>query len=136
MPWTEQCQCDEPDPDDVFQALADRMCREISPELDEPQTVAEIAESCEIPLSTTYRKGERLDEASLVTQRTEIRCEGHHRARYQVNFVTIIVLLSQDHSLELKIECSRSDSEDRLVTLWSELRRETWVSSSRRWSLH
>jgi DNA-binding transcriptional ArsR family regulator len=125
MLWTEQRQRDEPDPDDVFQALEDRTCREIITELDEPKTVAEIAESCEIPLSTTYRKVERLDKASLVTQRTEIRHEGHHRARYRVNFATIIVLLSQDHSLELEIERPRSDPKEGLVTLWSELRRET-----------
>lgn len=125
MPWTGQRRRDEPNPDDVFQALEDRTCREIITELDEPKTVAEIAETCEIPLSTTYRKVERLDEASLVTGRTEIRHEGHHRARYRVNFATIVVLLSRDHSLELEIERPRSDPEDGLVMLWSELRRET-----------
>lgn len=125
MPWIDHHRRDSPDPDDVFQALEDRTCREIITELKEPKTVAEIAESCEIPLSTTYRKVERLDEASLVTEQTELRRKGHHRARYQVSFATIIVLLAQDHSLELEIERPRSDPENGLVTLWSELRRET-----------
>lgn len=125
MPWMGQRRRDGPNLDDVFQALEDRTCREIITELDEPKTVAEIAETCEIPLSTTYRKVERLDEATLVTRQTEIRHEGHHRARYRVNFATVVVLLSQDHSLELEIERPRSDPEEGLVTLWSELRRET-----------
>lgn len=127
MPRTGQHRRDEPDVNSVFQALEDRTCREIITELDEPKTVAEIADDCEIPLSTTYRKIERLDEASLVTQRTEIRHEGHHRARYRVNFATIVVVLSQNHPLELdlEIERPRSDPEEGLITLWSELRRET-----------
>lgn len=125
MPRTGQHRRDEPDVDSVFQALEDRTCREIITELDEPKTVAEIADDCEIPLSTTYRKIERLDEASLVTQQTEIHREGHHRARYRVDFATIIVLLSQDQSIELEIKRPRSDPQEGLVTLWSELRRET-----------
>lgn len=115
----------EPDPDDVFRALEDRTCREIVRELDEPKTVAEIAETCEVPLSTSYRKVEKLEEASLVTRRTQIRSGGHHRALYRVNFATIVVLLTQDRALELEIERPRSDPEEGLVTLWSELRRET-----------
>lgn len=125
MPRTGQYRRDEPDLDDVFQALEDQTCREIITELDEPKTVAEIAQTCDVPLSTTYRKVERLDEASLITQRTEIRREGHHRVRYRVNFATIVVLLSQNQSLDLEIKRPRSDPEAGLVTLWSELRRET-----------
>lgn len=62
-----------PELDVVFRALEDQLCREIITELDEPMTVAELSETCDIPLSTTYRKVDRLEEASLVTERTEIR---------------------------------------------------------------
>lgn len=55
------------DVEQVFQTLDDQHCREIITQLEEPQTVTEIAENCDIPLSTTYRKVERLDEASLIS---------------------------------------------------------------------
>lgn len=115
----------EPELDVVFRALDDQLCREIITELDEPMTVAELSESCEIPLSTTYRKIDRLDEASLVAERTEIRRGGHHRSLYQVNFVTLVVALSRGQSLKLEIERPRSSPQEGLVSLWSELRRET-----------
>lgn len=113
------------DVEQVFQTLDDQLCREIITQLEEPQTVTEIAESCDIPLSTTYRKVERLQEASLVSQQTEIRQGGHHRARYRVDFVTIFVLLSNDQSIDIEVERPVSDPEDGLLSLWSELRRET-----------
>lgn len=114
-----------PELDVVFRALEDQLCREIITELDEPMTVAELSETCDVPLSTTYRKVDRLEEASLVTERTEIRRGGHHRSLYQVNFVTLVVVLSQGQSIELEIERPRSNPEEGLVSLWSELRRET-----------
>lgn len=112
------------DVEQVFQTLDDQHCREIITQLEEPKTVAEIAESCDIPLSTTYRKVEQLDEASLISQQTEIREGGHHRARYRLDFVTIFVLLSNDQSIDVEVERPVSDPEDGLLSLWSELRRE------------
>lgn len=112
------------DVEQVFQTLDDQHCREIITQLEEPKTVADIAESCDIPLSTTYRKVEQLDEASLISQQTEIREGGHHRARYRLDFVTIFVLLSNDQSIDVEVERPVSDPEDGLLSLWSELRRE------------
>ncbi|MDL5362309.1 helix-turn-helix domain-containing protein [Halalkalicoccus sp. NIPERK01] len=116
---------DVPDPDAVFRALDDRTCREIITELGEPRTVTEIAERCDIPLSTTYRKVERLDEASLVTQQTEIRRGGHHRALYRADFVTVRAFVSPERSLDVAIDRPVSEPQEGLVSLWSELRRET-----------
>lgn len=116
---------DAPDPDAVFRALDDGTCREIIAELDEPQTVTEIAEHCDIPLSTTYRKIERLDEASLVTQRTEIRQGGHHRALYRADFVTVRAFVSPERSLDVAIDRPVPEPQEGLVSLWSEMRRET-----------
>lgn len=39
-----------------------------------------------------------------MTQRTEIRRGGHHRSLYQVNFVTLVVALSQGRLLELEVD--------------------------------
>lgn len=125
MPRSGHRQDETLDVEQVFQTLDDEHCREIITQLEEPKTVAEIAESGDIPLSTTYRKVERLDEASLISQQTEIREGGHHRARYRIDFVTIFVLVSNDRSIDVEVERPVSDPEDGLLSLWSELRRET-----------
>jgi len=56
---------DQPELQDVLDALDDPDCRTIVSVLEESMTASEIAEESDIPLSTTYRKIERLTEAAL-----------------------------------------------------------------------
>jgi DNA-binding transcriptional ArsR family regulator len=114
-----------PAPQDVFAALDDPDCREILRRLDTPMAAKELSEACDIPQSTTYRKLDLLDEASLVEERTEIREDGRHTARYVANFDEISVSLDDDGSLDLAIGREESSPEERLSKLWSEVRTET-----------
>lgn len=114
-----------PAPQDVFAALDDPDCRAILQRLDTPMAAKELSEACDIPQSTTYRKLDLLDEASLVEERTEIREDGRHTARYVANFDEISVSLADDGSLALSIGREESSPEERLSKLWSEVRTET-----------
>lgn len=120
----------EPDPpsvDDVLDALADDDARRIVSALSEPKTASELSEECDIPLSTTYRKLERLTDASLLSESTDIRRDGQHTTRYAVSFETVTVSIAEADDREFAIEFTRPERsrDERLADLWSELREET-----------
>ncbi|AZQ15042.1 MULTISPECIES: winged helix-turn-helix domain-containing protein [Halorubrum] len=120
----------EPDPpsvDDVLDALADDDARRIVSALSEPKTASELSEECDIPLSTTYRKLERLTDASLLSESTDIRRDGQHTTRYAVSFETVTVSVEEADDREFDIEFTRPERsrDERLADLWSELREET-----------
>jgi len=110
-------------PDAVFEALADSGCREIIEALDAPMTANEISEACDMPLSTTYRKVNTLQEASLVDEEVEVRNDGKHTSRYVLDFDRLSVTLNGDHGLG--VDVTRPETRDeRLENLWKEVSRE------------
>lgn len=120
-PWV----ADEvPGPDTVLGALDDEDCRAILAELTEPRTARELLERCEIPRSTLYRKLDRLVEATLVREGTEIREDGSHASRYDVDFEEVHITRDADAEIEVEIERPAKRADDRLAELWSEVRRE------------
>lgn len=72
----------------MFRTFGDPICRAIVEAIDEPMSVKEVAEAADVPVSTTYKKLDRLREASLVTRETQLDFGGHHRARF-IAFVTV-----------------------------------------------
>lgn len=118
---------EEPDPElqEVLDALDDEDCRDIVQNLDEPMTAGEIAEACDIPTSTTYRKLDLLSEASLLAEGKELRRDGHHATIYEVDFETVQVTLTEDRSLSVTLTRPARSPEERLAKLWTEVRKET-----------
>ena len=121
-----------PSVDEVLDALADDAARRIVAALTEPKTASELSEECDIPLSTTYRKLEKLTDASLLSESTDIRRDGQHTTRYSVSFDAVTVSVdggSEDDEdrREFDVEFSRPERtrDERLADLWSELREET-----------
>lgn len=125
----------EPEPpsvDEVLDALADDAARRIVAALTEPKTASELSEECDIPLSTTYRKLEKLTDASLLSESTDIRRDGQHTTRYSVSFDAVTVSVDDgaenaEDRREFDVEFSRPERtrDERLADLWSELREET-----------
>lgn len=107
----------------VVDALDDPECRTIIEQLDEPMTAKEIAGECDIPLSTTYRKLDRLTEAALVDERTEIRASGRHTARYALDFEAVHVALAADRSLEVTVDRPERTPDQQLSEIWAEVRK-------------
>ena len=121
-----------PSVDEVLDALADDAARQIVAALTEPKTASELSEECDIPLSTTYRKLEKLTDASLLSESTDIRRDGQHTTRYSVSFDAVTVSVDgesegDEDRREFRVEFSRPERtrDERLADLWSELREET-----------
>lgn len=116
-----------PSPEEVLDALADDAAQQFVRALSEPKTASELSEECDVPLSTTYRKLEKLADASLLEESTEIRRDGQHTTRYAVAFEEVTVSIDEDGERTLSVEFSRPDRsrDERLAELWSELREET-----------
>jgi len=113
--------------DDVLDALADKAARRILAALSEPKTASQLSEECDVPLSTTYRKLEKLTDASLLDESTEIRRDGQHTTQYDVAFKAVSVSIDEERGRELVVELDRPERtrDERLADLWSELREET-----------
>ena len=116
---------DEPDLQEVLDALDDPDCRAIVSELDEPMTASEISEASDIPLSTTYRKLDRLEEAELLYEGTEIRPDGQHASTYEVSFEEVVIRLTEERDFETEVARRARTPDQRLENLWSEVRKET-----------
>jgi DNA-binding IclR family transcriptional regulator len=109
----------------VLDALDDADARTIIRRLDEPMTASELSDACDIPLSTTYRKLDLLTEASLLSEATEVRSDGHHTTRYDVAFEEVRIALDEHHDLEIDVQHRERSADERLANLWSQVRRET-----------
>jgi DNA-binding IclR family transcriptional regulator len=116
---------DEVGLESILDALDDEAARIIVIELTEPMTASELSDSCEIPLSTTYRKLDLLTEASLLDERTEIRQDGHHTTRYVVDFEEVTVGLTDDRRFDVTVARPARSADEQLADLWGEVRRET-----------
>lgn len=114
---------DAPEVETVLGALHDEDCRIVLAELTEPQTARALLERCEIPRSTLYRKLDLLVEATLVQEGTEIREDGSHANRYELDFEEIIVSRNEEGELETEIERPARRADERLAEMWSEVRK-------------
>lgn len=115
---------DEADLQSVLAVLDDPASRTIIRQISEPMTASELSKACDIPLSTTYRKLERLADAGLLVESTDVRSDGHHTTRYDVAFDSVTIALAADRSFEVSLELRAEAPEDRLASMWSEVRRE------------
>ena len=118
---------DAPDPETVLAALHDEDGRAILSELTEPRTAKELLKRCDIPRSTLYRKLDRLSDATLVKEGTEIREDGSHANRYELDFEEIIIArdgAADEVEIEIEIERPAKRADERLAEMWSEVRRE------------
>ena len=116
---------DAPDLQDVLDALDDPDCRAIITELEAPMTASELSDAADVPLSTTYRKLDLLTEASLLAEMTEIRSDGQHTTRYEIDFDEVRIALDEDRSFDVGIARPERSPDEQLAAMWSEVRKET-----------
>lgn len=116
----------EPDLEAVLGALDDEDCRELVRCLDDsdPMTASELSEQTGVPQSTTYRKLDLLTEATLLDELTEIRRDGRHTTRFQIDFDEVVVG-HENSEFTLQIDRPARPPEERIAALWSEVRKET-----------
>ena len=109
----------------VVAALDDGDSRSIIEALESPMDARELAERCEIPLSSTYRKLDRLRDAQLLIEGTAIRRDGHHVTRYDVGFERVEIRYEPSTGLRCRIEPRGAGASDRLAEMWSQMQEET-----------
>ncbi|MEY7849538.1 helix-turn-helix domain-containing protein [Natrarchaeobius sp. A-rgal3] len=110
---------DSPEFESVVAALDDGDCRRIIAVLEKPMTVHEIATRAELPLSSTYRKLDRLTSAGLVDEATGSRGR-NRKSRYVVTFERIGIELDDDREFLVSIERAK----EHVLGIWSAVRRE------------
>ncbi|MFW5905229.1 MAG: helix-turn-helix domain-containing protein [archaeon] len=116
---------EHPELQTVLTSLTDEDCRRILQVLSEPMSAQNIAEACDIPLSTTYRKLKLLSEASLVSERLDVSEPGKHTTEYQADFDTVTVELNEDGRIEVSVEGESAGTDAILSTRWREVRQQS-----------
>ena len=89
--------------DATFEALADADCRAILGAADTPMTTGELADACDLALSTAYRKVERLSETPLLREGVRFDPNGDHAAEYARAATDATVALA-DGEITLTVE--------------------------------
>lgn len=81
----------------VLEALDDESCRCILEALtDETLTAKEIADACDLPLSSTYRKIDCLVEAGMLDESTRVRLHEKHVKEYRTAVDRVVVTIGED----------------------------------------
>ena len=92
------------DPQAVLAALEDDACRAIlEATSEESLTATELSEQCDIPMSTAYRKVEKLTEAGLVDETVRINTSGKHATEYRKGFDDVVVSVADSGGIEVDI---------------------------------
>ncbi len=115
---------EDPDLNVVLDVLHDDDCRQIVSALDEPRTASDLVDQCDIPRSTLYRKLDQLTEATLLYEGTEIRDDGSHAGRYEVDFREVIISCDDTREFDVAIDRPPRRADERLAELWSEVKKE------------
>lgn len=95
---------DEPAASAVLDALDDEDCRQILEATSEDaRTASELAEDCDLPLSTTYRKVDRLTDAGLLRETIRIHRSGKHVNEYSRNVEDVVITVENDGRLSMSV---------------------------------
>ncbi|WP_265110182.1 winged helix-turn-helix domain-containing protein [Halosolutus halophilus] len=95
---------DDLDAQAVLSALDDDGCRAIlEATTGEALTATELAEQCDIPTSTAYRKVEKLADADLVEERVRINTSGKHATEYHRCFDDVVVSVGDTGGVEIEL---------------------------------
>jgi DNA-binding transcriptional ArsR family regulator len=95
----------EVDVDALLTALQDEKCRAIVEAVeDEALSASELAEECDLPLSTTYRKVDTLTEAALLDERLRLSASGSHESEYVPGHVDLTISVGAGASVDVQTD--------------------------------
>lgn len=115
---------DDTDDQAVFEALADPDCRDILAAVGEPLPAKAVAEACDLPQTSTYRKLQQLSEAGLVAEETELRPDGHHATTYVRDTTGVFVPLEGENAFDVERLRPRKSADKRLALMWARVSEE------------
>jgi DNA-binding transcriptional ArsR family regulator len=99
----------------LLDALSEESNRTILSALDEPTSVAELVEECDIPMSTVYRRLDALNEMDLVTEHVTIGAEKGRYRLYERNVSRVTITVDEGGRLRIRVE-RPADSPNEEVT--------------------
>lgn len=105
----------------VLAVLGDPDCREILRVTTEPRTPSEIAELCDLPETTLYRKLNQLTTDSLVQKQVKVDSKTGQMTEYVRSFERVAVSMDDNGEFNINMEKRERTAEDRLTDLWSKL---------------
>jgi DNA-binding transcriptional ArsR family regulator len=86
----------------LLSALEDEDCRSIlEATTDEALSASELSETCDLPLSTAYRKLEQLTEAGLLEEQLRLSRSGKHTSEYIRSIEEVSVSIEGDLTLQV-----------------------------------
>lgn len=95
---------DPAEADAILDALDDAGCRSIlRATSDAARSASEIAERCDLPRSTTYRKLDDLVAAGLLAERSRVRDVGRPPSEYVRRVETVAVSVGADGGLSVSV---------------------------------
>lgn len=105
----------------VLAVLDDPDCREILRVTTEPRTPNEIADLCDLPETTLYRKLNQLTTASLIRKQVTVDSETGQMTEYVRSFEGVAVTMDDKGEFNIEIDERERPPEDRLSDLWSKM---------------
>lgn len=112
---------DPPELQEVLDALDDPDCRAILRQAAEPMTAKELADTCDIPTSTLYRKLDLLTSASLIREHEAVSPKGGRLSKYERDFEDVTISMNEDQTLSVDVERPPRTPDEQLTTIWSEM---------------
>lgn len=101
------------DPGDVTEILTvleDEESRSILAETSErAYSVNELAEECDIPLSTAYRKVDRLADSGMIEEQIRLSTSGKHTSEYRLAVSDIQIAIGGETGIELSLESAGTE---------------------------
>lgn len=91
-----------PAPERLLDALRDEDSRAlVAAATDQPRTAKELADMCDLSLSATYRRLERLTDVGLLTEGTRVRAGHRPASEYRRDFDGVLVDLTEEGRLDI-----------------------------------
>lgn len=88
----------------LLDVLEDEDCRAIlAATTDDALSATELSDAVQLPLSTTYRKIELLDDVGALAERTRFRRSGKHTSEYRRVLDSVVVSLGRSGQTELLV---------------------------------
>lgn len=90
--------------EEILGAFDDADCRRIlNATSDEARSAKELAETCDLALSTTYRKLDRLSDAGLLEEGLRLRRSGNHTSEYAARLDEFTLSVSPGDGVQLRV---------------------------------
>lgn len=93
------------DEDALLTALQDEDCQAIVRAVeDEALSATELADACDLPTSTTYRKLDTLTDAALLDERLRVSSSGSHEREYVAGHVDLTIVVGSGATVDVHVE--------------------------------